>query len=324
MNRNDFISMIRDSGQVDRQMTGEVKELLDLFPWFHSAHLLLLKGLHNTGDVRFENQLKQSAIHIADREVLYYMLKQELRGIKTVTITGTEPEMNETLVQPVVQPDDPGDQFVDNQQVVIETGKNSQDIIQELEKSSAESGRSVQPDASDHFNSEQTVLVMAESDTDESASVVLVIDDGENHIEETVTFMDPSINTGEEGELLELDEGEIEMPEKSTAEETIEQTSQPETGDRKKIQSELIDKFITANPRIEPVRDKTDKPNDDLSRPFSEVRGELVTETLAKIYINQGYYSKAIDIYEKLSLKYPEKSSYFATQIQKVKTLLNK
>jgi hypothetical protein len=324
MNRNDFISMIRDSGQVDRQMTGEVKELLDLFPWFHSAHLLLLKGLHNTGDVRFENQLKQSAIHIADREVLYYMLKQELRGIKTVTITGTEQATNETLVQPVVQPDDPGDQFVDNQQVVIETGKNSQDIIQELEKSSAESGRSVQPDASDHFNSEQTVLVMAESDTDESASVVLVIDDGENHIEETVTFMDPSINTGEEGELLELDEGEIEMPEKSTAEETIEQTSQPETGDRKKIQSELIDKFITANPRIEPVRDKTDKPNDDLSRPFSEVRGELVTETLAKIYINQGYYSKAIDIYEKLSLKYPEKSSYFATQIQKVKTLLNK
>jgi hypothetical protein len=136
--------------------------------------------------------------------------------------------------------------------------------------------------------------------------------------------MDPSINIRGEGDLLELDEGEIELFEKSQVREDTEQSIQPATGDRKKVQAELIDKFITANPRIEPVRDRSDKPNDDLSRPFTEERGELVTETLAKIYINQGYYSKAIDIYEKLSLKYPEKSSYFATQIQKVKALLNK
>ena len=90
---------------------------------------------------------------------------------------------------------------------------------------------------------------------------------------------------------------------------------------RKQVQADLIDKFIIANPRIEPVRDKTDKPVEDISQPFTEEKGEFVTETLARIYINQGYYSKAIDIYEKLSLKYPEKSSYFATQIEKVKEL---
>jgi hypothetical protein len=52
--------------------------------------------------------------------------------------------------------------------------------------------------------------------------------------------------------------------------------------------------------------------------------GGLVTETLAKIYFNQGYYSKAIDIYEKLSLKFPEKNSYFASQIEKVKEHIKK
>jgi hypothetical protein len=319
MNRNDFIRMIRDTGQVDRQMTGEVKELLDLFPWFHSGHLLLLKGLHNTGDVKFENQLKQSAIHIADREVLYYMLRHE--HVEAEIASVTEPEKHETPVQPAAVNEVHSDQFIDNQQVVIETGKNSQDIIVELERISAVS---VNPDNPGEDNPEQIVLVLAESETDESASVVLVIDDGETHFQETVTFMDPSINTREEGELLELDEGEMEMPERNPSADLTSQPLHPAVGEWKKVQAELIDKFITANPRIEPVRDKSDKPNDDISIRFTEERGELVTETLARIYVNQGYYSKAIDIYERLSLKYPEKSSYFATQIQKVKALLNK
>jgi hypothetical protein len=253
------------------------------------------------------------------------MLRHENRMAETEA--NPVPEKNESPVQSessYVQPESPSVQPVDNEQVVIESGKNSQDIIQELEKISLVTPHADQADGLHQDTAEQTIMVMAESETDESASVVLVIDDGEKHIEETVIFMDPSINTSAEGELLELDEGEMEMPEKQKTKDTPEPPSLTGQDDRKKVQADLIDKFITANPRIEPVRERTDKPNDDLSRPFTEERGELVTETLARIYVNQGYYSRAIDIYEKLSLKYPEKSSYFATQIQKVQSLLNK
>ena len=45
MNRSDFINMIEDKVQVNRQMIGEVYELIDIFPYFQSAHMLLLKGL---------------------------------------------------------------------------------------------------------------------------------------------------------------------------------------------------------------------------------------------------------------------------------------
>jgi hypothetical protein len=47
----------------------------------------------------------------------------------------------------------------------------------------------------------------------------------------------------------------------------------------------------------------------------------LMTETLARIYLEQNNYAKAIQSYKILSLKYPEKSGFFADQIKAVKEL---
>jgi hypothetical protein len=310
LNRNDFIKLIHDPGVIDRQMTGEIRELLDLFPWFQGAHLLFLKGLHNTGDVRFENQLRLSAVHVPDREVLYYMLcNPAVRAIaepeSTGLVTSTQPK---AIVIPV--PETP-----DNEQVVIESARNSSDFIQELEKTAAVLPADTASDVT-ISSSHEEIVVTNESEIDESASVMLVIDDGESHIEETVTFMDPSISVPDEDELLEIEENVIELTNE------IQEQSDTHRERKRETQAKLIDNFILLNPRIEPSREKTDKPNEDISKPYTEESGGFLTETLAMIYVNQGYYSRAIDIYEKLSLKYPEKSSYFATQIEKVKALI--
>lgn len=81
----------------------------------------------------------------------------------------------------------------------------------------------------------------------------------------------------------------------------------------------LIDKFIEANPKIAPVKE-----NSVISLNSSKSIEEpthLMTETLAKVFLEQKKYHKAIQAYEILILKYPEKSSLFAVRIIEIKNL---
>lgn len=87
---------------------------------------------------------------------------------------------------------------------------------------------------------------------------------------------------------------------------------------------DLIDRFINENPTIKsvkhdgPVQKSSGKSKND------GLDDSLITETLADVYVRQGLYEDALKAYEKLSLKFPEKNTYFATQIEKIKKLTSK
>ena len=102
----------------------------------------------------------------------------------------------------------------------------------------------------------------------------------------------------------------------SEKEETIE-------SQHKTKQDLLIDSFILNNPQISISLDREETDEEDVMALEEEKEEEFFSETLAKVYIKQKHYEKAIKIFEKLSLKYPEKNVYFADQIRFLKIIVN-
>ena len=91
--------------------------------------------------------------------------------------------------------------------------------------------------------------------------------------------------------------------------------------EERKKKAALIDKFIETNPKIAPIKPGTaPAPQFELN---SSDNTHLMTETLARVYLEQKKYQKAIQAYEILILKYPEESSFFADHISEIRNLQN-
>ncbi|MDQ8011626.1 MAG: tetratricopeptide repeat protein [Flavobacterium nitrogenifigens] len=84
--------------------------------------------------------------------------------------------------------------------------------------------------------------------------------------------------------------------------------------------AEIIDKFIETNPKISPIKPGTSAPVVQIEPPVED-NSYLMTETLARVYLEQKKYTKAIQAYEILILKYPEKITFFADRISDIKIL---
>jgi len=75
---------------------------------------------------------------------------------------------------------------------------------------------------------------------------------------------------------------------------------------------------LDKSPKIEPQENTV---TIDIKSSLEFDKNELMTETLAKVYLEQKKYKKAVQAYKILSLKYPEKSGFFADRIRAVEKI---
>lgn len=189
----------------------------------------------------------------------------------------------------------------------------------------------IHPAPSDLIVEENDISVKEEvviADVDKLSDEIIPIDDNpeETTPEETLKVGQPldfkSDETFSFREWLQLSSFEpINRSITSSTEEKPTSQKRPDTADKGPGNMDLIDKFIAASPKINPslYDSYTDVGMDSVQENES-----LMTETLAHVYVEQKKYKKAITAFTILSLKYPEKSSFFANQIEAIKKLEEK
>ena len=208
---------IHNPQQINHKDVAKLDSLLQEFPYYQTAQLLITKGLLNTNSIRYNRQLKKAAAYTLDRKQLFKLVI--LNKVEQQNTSVTTENIENTLGQP------------------------------------------------------------------------LAFDKKEEY-----SF----------SEWLALSKVK-----------KINRTPKPNT-------KQLIDNFIDKKISISKPKKTTFFKSMDVAKESLIENESLVTPTLAKVYLEQGYYDKAISAYTKLCLKYPEKNSLFANQIKLINKLKEK
>ena len=242
---------IQNPELLNKESLYELRKLLARYPYFQVARLLYLKNLYLLHDASFRDELRKSALFIADLSVLFYYIEGEqftIRQKQSESSAETSSASDRTL--------DLIDRFLSD----VPTAED-ESLLPTVEASV-----------------DYTSILEQETPAEDTPSVPL----------KGQELIDSFIEKSESATEKLLPEDEIsERPEKT--EETTRE-----------------------NPNVKTT-----------SGPVEEVDEEsFFTETLAKIYVKQKRYDKALEIIRKLNLKYPKKNAYFADQIRFLKKLI--
>jgi len=318
LNKQEFTYLLSNPVNITGYQTSAINSIVEIYPYFQSARALSLKGLKNQESFKYNQELKTTAAHTTDRSILFdfitsdafiqneisQIIKQNDEYLKTIDVSIEDISVNKRVT-------------IDDrlkQQIIDTTGVLDPALFEPKE------ARVKNPipfilDASDII--EEPIKDNTNSKKISASDILklgtpLEFDKREAHSFTEwlkLTSFNPIKRDTETIETHQTENKEPEISNDIVVEDNFEKI--------KKFQ--LIDKFISKNPKIDPRIPASLKLN--LAKLQNIQPEELMTETLARIYVEQKNYSKAIQSYKILSLKYPEKSSFFAIQIKAVEEL---
>ena len=304
MKVSDFTYLLQNPNKVvDPLQTNQLEEVLEEYPYFQAARALHLKGLKNLNSFKYNNALKITAAYTSDRDILFDFItsKEFLQNSIADTISGKTPLNDTEIVSEEVIPQ------VQRESALIEETEDAP-----LPQSAKDADAILDPSL---FASKDPEVDKAIAEAKKKATAEL-------ELGKPLAFTKNERHSF--GEWLQLTS--LKTIKRKNNEDTLEENKAidsikfPLAEDQlKKKKFDLIDKFIENNPKIVPKEISTGKI--DIKESIKLNKNELMTETLAKVYLEQKKYKKAIQAYKILSLKYPEKSGFFADRIKAVKKI---
>jgi hypothetical protein len=284
MNSTELTYLFENSASVGTQETGELENLLKEYPYFQAARAIYLKGLYTQNSFKYNLALKKTAAFTLDRSVLFDF------------ISSTDFNQDKVALQIKKQEDNLRDIIVFEPQEVF--GNKIISINDAIKMKITESAQVLDPD----------LFEPALAKPSEEIEV------SEKKPSEEIPDMGSPLNFNASeahsfSEWLSL-----------TKAKPIDRISEDskKTIESKLRKSELIDDFISKSPKLKPNKTST---TTNIAPERTLPPEGLMTETLARVYLEQKNYKKALQAYKILSLKSPEKSGFFADQIRAIKKL---
>ena len=313
MQAKEFINYIKNPNSLEKDSVKELQKLVNDFPYFQSAHLLLSLASKKWDASVYQKSLKKTAIVVTNRSHLFNLIQQF--EISNSVIEDSDHQ--KLVVEEVLEPVDSTKELniLKATELLIE---NSDSEISETEFQ-----QKTKPNAEEVLESEiakQVVSAIVEKQMFNLSDTQLLFKQNkepENFTDWLRLIQKSNKQISAENILDTNTENNTDIKTRLEKGKIINQ----ESALNKKLKNlALIDKIIENSPGQIKIKDDQKFYSPEHNAKESLLENEhLVSETLAKIYALQGSVNKAVRAYEILSLKFPQKSAYFASLIQKLK-----
>jgi hypothetical protein len=329
MNLQEAAKHIESPQGFTQQTSEELKDLLEKYPFAQVFSILYLKSLSDLQSFHYDDALKKHACSITNRAILYNLIHeknaqqsavQTLENIeKTQATTHILQENEETKILPILEENQESTAIQDEQ-----LPNNTDKIVLEFDLQEIHNAMEAQSANVLENKDEEPTTKEVEQVFDIRLSDVPELD---------INIASSAINSNLEwnmGDFIPHHQTKNHSPEKEkrsfiawlqSAKNKSDENPSLDENKKEKINN-LIENFIENQPKISKPKSDFYSANKKAMESIQE--NEIpVSSTLAKIYALQGHYPKSIAIYQQLILKYPEKKTYFANQINEIEKKLN-
>ncbi|OEY72941.1 hypothetical protein [Salegentibacter salarius] len=283
MEATEFIKLLQHPAGITATQTTALEKIIQEAPYFQAARAVRLKGLKEHQEFSYNSALKKTAAYTTNRSVLFdFITSEEFNQNKIARQIQDQEEQLRNIT--VFEPEEV-------------FAKRSMAIDEAIKMQQSESEQVMDPELFSEKQKEAEVQKEPGTEKDDlKLGEPLEFDASESHsFSEWLRLTSAQPIKREEQEEEEYQKDELQ---------------------HKKF--ELIDRFISKSPKIKPGK-PTNKSN--LAETNTTPPESLMTETLARVYLEQKNYKKAIQAYKILILKNPEKSGFFADQIRAIEKL---